>query len=203
MLVRWIGLVGGLVLVLSGTPAVAQSAEAYFHEAAQQYVAGNKQAARQAVERGLEVAPSDPRLQALREKLNQASDDRGGGGGGSQQGASNQSQSQSKQSRGDGGQEQQSEASGKEGQQQGAQDEEASAPQSAPSQQTGGAGSAGGGGPRSGNPPAQTGGRAGQRSLTREQAARLLRALQTQEMKLLREVQGQDKKAKASVGKDW
>lgn len=202
MLIRWIGLVGGLVLVLGGTPAVAQSAEAYFHEAAQQYVAGNKQAARRAVERGLEVAPSDPRLQALQETLKQTSDDRGGGGG-SQQGASNQSQGQSKRSRGNGDQEQQPEGKGKEGQQQGAQDEKASASQSAPSRQTGGAGSAGEGGPRSGNPPARTGGREGQRSLTREQAARLLRALQNQEMKLLREVQKQDKKAKASVGKDW
>jgi len=202
MLVRWIGIVGGLVLVLSGTPALAQSAEAYFHEAAQQYVAGNKQAAQQAVERGLEVAPSDPRLQALREKLNQASEDQGGGGG-SQQGASNQSQSQSEQSRGDGGQEQQSEMSGEEGQQQGAQDEEASAPQSSQSQQAGGAGQAGEGAPRSSSQPARDGEPAERNALTREQAARLLRALQNQEMKLLREVQGQDAEAEASVGKDW
>jgi hypothetical protein len=200
MLVRWIGIVGGLVLVLSGTPALAQSAEAYFHEAAQQYVAGNKQAAQQAVERGLEVAPSDPRLQALREKLNQASEDQGGGGG-SQQGASNQSQSE--QSRGDGGREQQSEMSGEEGQQQGAQDEEASAPQSSQSQQAGGSGRAGEGAPRSSNPSARDGEPAERNALTREQAARLLRALQNQEMKLLREVQGQDAEAEASVGKDW
>lgn len=186
MLVRWIGIVGSLVLVLSGTPVAAQSsADAYFHEAAQQYVAGNKEAAQQAVERGLEVAPSDPRLQALRDKLNQESEDRGGGGG-AQQDA--QTRQQSKQS---GGEETYSEASGED-----AQDEETSDFQSPQSQQ------AGRGAPRSGTQPTGEGEPVERNALTRDQAARLLRALQNQEMKLLREVQGQASET-ASVEKDW
>lgn len=202
MLVRWIGIVGGLVLVLSGTPVAAQSsADAYFHEAAQQYVAGNTEAAQQAVERGLEVDPSDPRLQALRKKLEQDSQDRRGSGGGSQQGSSNQSPNG--QSQGNGGQDQQSDASGEEGQNEGAQNEEAPNSQSPQSQQSGGGGQAGGGAPQSGPQPTQEGEPAARNALTRDQAARLLRALQNQEMKLLREVQGQASETETSVEKDW
>lgn len=201
MLVRWIGIVGSLVLVLSGTPVSAQSsADAYFHEAAQQYVAGNREAAQQALERGLEVAPSDPRLQALRKKLEQESQDRGGGGG-SQQGSPNQQQRE--QSEGDEGQERQSDASGEEGQNEGAQDEQASDSQSPQSQQTGGGGQAGEGAPRSGTQPTREGEPAERNALTRGQAARLLRALQNQEMKLLREMQGRASETETSVEKDW
>jgi hypothetical protein len=201
MLIRWIAIVGSLVLVLSGTPVVAQSsADAYFHEAAQQYVAGNKEAAQQAVERGLEVAPSDLRLQALQQKLDQESQDRGGGGG-SQQGTPNQQQDE--QSEGDEGQRQESDASGEEGQNEGAQDEQASDAQSPQSQQPGGGGQAGGGGPRPGTQSTLEGEPAKRNALTRDQAARLLRALQNQEMKLLREVQGRASETETSVEKDW
>lgn len=200
MLVRWIGIVGGLVLVLGGTPAAAQSADAYFHEAAQQYVAGNEEAARQAIERGLDVAPSDPRLQALRAKLEQESRDRGGGGG-SQQASSNQRQNE--QSEGGEGREQEADASGEERQSEGAQADEASDPRSPQSQQSGGGGRAGGGAARSGSRPSRDGEAVERHALTREQAARLLRALQNQEMKLLREVRGQTSETGMSVEKDW
>lgn len=67
---RWTGAVAGLLLVLIGPPVQAQSpAESFFHEAAQQYVAGDVAAARRTVEQGLAVAPSDPRLLALQNKL--------------------------------------------------------------------------------------------------------------------------------------
>lgn len=200
MLARWIGIVGSLVLVLGGTPVAAQpSADAYFHEAAQQYVDGNKEAAQQAVARGLEVAPSDPRLKALQQKLDQESQDRGGGGG-SQQGSSNQQQRE--QSEGDEGQKQESDASGEAGQNEGTQ-EEASDSKSPQSQQPGGGGQAGGGAPRSGTQPTREGESAERNALTRDQAARLLRALQNQEMKLLREVQGQASETETPVEKDW
>lgn len=73
-MMRALGIGGIVALVLAvGAPvAGAQSAaDAFFHEAAQQYVADNVSAARRAVEKGLEEAPSDPRLIALREKLDQ------------------------------------------------------------------------------------------------------------------------------------
>ena len=66
---RLLGL-GVIVLLLAGRPAAAQStADTYFHEGAQAYVAGDRAAARRAVTQGLEVAPDDPRLIALRNKL--------------------------------------------------------------------------------------------------------------------------------------
>lgn len=66
----------GLVLLMfiwgEGQGVVAQStADAYFHEAATAYVANEVAVAQRAVEQGLAVAPSDPRLRALREKLRQ------------------------------------------------------------------------------------------------------------------------------------
>lgn len=69
---RWIGCVA--IVLLAGIPygASAQStADAYFHNAAQQYVADDVEAAQRTVEQGLAVAPSDPRLLALRKKLRQ------------------------------------------------------------------------------------------------------------------------------------
>lgn len=73
-MMRALGLGGLIALLLAvGAPvAGAQStADAFFHEAAQQYVADNVPAARRAVEKGLAEVPSDPRLIALREKLEQ------------------------------------------------------------------------------------------------------------------------------------
>lgn len=78
---RWIGLVGGLLLVLGGRAGLAQSsAEAYFHEAARQYVDGNVEAARTTVQRGLEASPSNPRLQALLKALERKRNEQEGGG---------------------------------------------------------------------------------------------------------------------------
>jgi hypothetical protein len=72
-MVYTVGLVAGLLLpgaASAQSPAPA-SADTYFHEAAQAYVAGNTAAAQRAVAAGLRVAPADPRLRALREKLRQ------------------------------------------------------------------------------------------------------------------------------------
>lgn len=194
---RWIGFIGGLLLVLGGTPVAAQSsADAFFHDAAQHYVAGDQEAARQAVERGLKVAPSDPRLLALRKKLRQQ-DQRGGGGDqSSQQGSQNRQQDQ--RSRGENAQEEQSEDSGQESRSQ------ANAPSDPQSSQ------------RKGPQSTQTGqnaqGRGSQETpdsdrrrtnaLSRAQAARILQALENQERKLLREVQARSQKS-TTVEKDW
>ena len=73
MRVCWIGIVvGGLLAGGPSLVAAQSSADAYFHEAAQSYVAGDRAAARRAVEQGLAMAPSDPRLKALLQKLRQS-----------------------------------------------------------------------------------------------------------------------------------
>lgn len=67
---RLLGLGCVVVCLLLVPPVAAQStADPYFHEAAQAYVDGDEATARRAVTQGLEVAPDDPRLIALREKL--------------------------------------------------------------------------------------------------------------------------------------
>jgi hypothetical protein len=195
MSVRWIGIVAGLLLGVSGAPVVAQSsADAFFHDAAQQYVNGDVEAARRSVTRGLEVAPSDPRLQALREKLTTQEQERGSSGS-SQRGAQDRPQSQ--QSKGEGNQEEQS----------GESEEESRSHADTPSDQQsqssrgGEAHSSAQAGDREG---ARDGNRRPTEALSQAQAARLLQALENQEIKLLREVrrqsQGQDTEA---VAKDW
>lgn len=63
----------GLLLLGGAIPSAwaQSSADTYFHEAAQAYVAGEQDVALQRVEEGLEIAPSDSRLRALRETLQQ------------------------------------------------------------------------------------------------------------------------------------
>lgn len=185
--------------MLGAAPVAAQSsAEAFFHEAAQQYVDGNVSAARQTVEQGLDVAPSDPRLLALQEKLQQ--DDGSGGGRSSQQGRQNSQQSDPS----EGGEETRG-------------DQSNASEQGSPSRAEGGTPS-----DRSDQPPGpapsssaqSTGEAADQRgrqtgrghgranALSRAQAVRLLRALEDQEEKLLREVRVRAGK-ETTVEKDW
>ncbi|MFB6247204.1 MAG: hypothetical protein ABEL97_01385 [Salinibacter sp.] len=67
---RLLGLGWAVACLLLVAPAAAQStADSYFHEAAQAYVDGDEATARRVVAQGLEAAPSDPRLIALRKKL--------------------------------------------------------------------------------------------------------------------------------------
>lgn len=198
MRLLWIVAVGGLLVGLGGTSALGQSsAEAFFHEAAQRYVAGDTEAARRAVEQGLERHPSDPRLRALRRTLERQREQRGGGRS-SQQGQEGRNQRDP--SQGTEGQREQSEESGQEGR---PQSDATADRESSPGQKSGSSsgGSAGNGaqGARSSD---QTNERRPPRSLSRAQAARLLRALENQEQKLLREVQGQTDEPQ-SVEKDW
>ncbi|MFB6272259.1 MAG: hypothetical protein ABEL51_05120 [Salinibacter sp.] len=198
MPLRWIGVLAGLLLVLGGASAQAQSpADAFFHDAAQRYVDGNLAGARQAVERGLEVAPSDPRLQALRKKLKQQRKKRGGGGRSSRNGE--QSQSQDQRSR---GQQSQKQRSGKAG--------DKSRPRADRSSDQRSSRSSGNSDGRSESASKRRTSEGGQKdgrrsnALSRAQAARLLRALERQEMRLLREVQARGRPSKsATVAKDW
>lgn len=211
---RWTGCV--VMLLLVGTvPASAQSsADAYFHEAARQYVADNVPAARRAVEQGLAIAPSDPRLLALRKKLREGKRPQGqqqdSSSTGSQSG-SQENENQSNQSSA-GGQTPSPEQSGA----------AQTGDRESPSSQQGGSRSANsgaenrrpnanaqsssGGQPADRPAPADTlrrgrGGHAGT-PLSRAQAERLLRALEGQERQLLRQLRMRSS-SRQKVEKDW
>lgn len=193
----------GLVVLLgvvAPPAAVAQSeADAYFHRAAQRYVAEDYAAAQRAVERGLEVAPSDPRLQALRKKLRQ-----GGRSGGdtsdSTEGAGTDESAESASDEGATEGEEGAE-SDEEGPSGGAQDDGASAPpvlgaQGRSSSQRGRDA------PRRADTVGQGQGGTPVDTLSRAQAERLLQALQGKERQLLRRVQARSTESKP-VEKDW
>nr|WP_279304470.1 hypothetical protein [Salinibacter ruber] len=198
MRLYWIGVVVGLLVGGGGAPALGQpSADALFHDAAQRYVAGDTEAARRAVERGLEIAPSDPRLQALRKKLEQQEKQRGGGRP-SQQGQ--QPQNRRDPSRGSEGSQEQSGASGEESQSQSDDPSRSeSSPSGTPDPSSTGSSGAKAQGRQGGDRP---GARRSARRLSQAQAARLLQALENQERRLLREVQGESE-APSRVEKDW
>ena len=199
----WIG--AGLVLLAVGGPEARgqASAASYFHEAAQQYVAGNRPAAQRAVEQGLEVAPSDPRLNALREKLKQqgeqptgqqdstatSSSDR------SQQNEESSSESEEASEEGDDS----SPSSGNQGNEQSGEQNQSTAGTSQSGQQSGSFTPTDSSvqseqRPQGGGTPRDT--------LSRDQAERLLRALEGQERQLLRELRTRSTTPR-SVEKDW
>ncbi len=195
-------------LVVGGGSAAAQSdssaseADPYFHEAAQAYIESDLPAARRAVAQGLEVAPSDPRLQALREKLRQtrpseSEPDRTSDSERPQQQSGPQGESS------DEGRSA-SDTGDRERQQPGAQEPESSdgAGQRAPSGEEERAGEReaqeqqgmGGESPEGDRRPA--------RRLSRAQAEQLLHALEMQEQQLLRTLPPRDGE-RPSVEKDW
>ena len=190
-----------LLLMGGGPAATAQStADAYFHEAARQYVADEVQAARRTVERGLEVAPSDPRLLALRKKLEQGNrpDDRRGQQDSSRSGSNDEAQQNndsSSEEKEKGGQEPSEEQSGA---------KQSGSPESPSSEQTGPPSSTSPSGDGSGRAGARRAGPGGRPvdTLSRAQAERLLRALEGQERRLLRRLRPQSTKRR-SVEKDW
>lgn len=200
---RVFGLASVLGLLLAGgvPPATAQSAGSYFHEAAQAYVSGNTATARRAVEEGLEVAPTDARLIALRKKLRQ---DGRGDGQGQQDPSSNGGDGRSQPS-----QSGSADAEGQEEAPSSEQGEESEFGREEDAQTTGS-------GPTDG--PSTTGrpadvqarargiGRAGEGrpvdTLSRAQAERLLRALEGQERQLLRRIQT-GASEDGTVEKDW
>jgi hypothetical protein len=187
--------VGILLLAVGLLPARAQStADAYFHEAAQQYVADDVAAARRTVERGLEVAPSDPRLLALRKKLRQGGRPQGrrdSSSTGQKDGSQNSSSSRSSSKGGETPSTEQSGAA-------------RSGRQDAPPSDESGASSA----QRPSDRPARADttrrGRGGRPvdTLSRAQAERLLQALEGQERQLLRQLRTRSS-PRQTVEKDW
>ncbi len=197
----WIGLILGILLAGSPSSAVAQSsADAYFHEAAQEYVAGNTAAARRAVEQGLAVAPSDPRLQALLEKLQQS-----GRSPGRQDSSSTNDSNRSQQN------ENSSSDESSESEENSSPSEQSDAQQPGP-QSDAQSGSGRRGSPSSSQDPSddQQGTDRQRRpgdgrrvdTLSRAQAERLLQALEGQERQLLRRIQVRSATPRR-VEKDW
>jgi hypothetical protein len=213
------GCVAGLLLAGASLAHAQSTADAYFHEAARQYVADNVPAARRAVERGLAIAPADPRLLALKKKLQRGQRPEGrrdpddGRSSGSKSG-SQQNENASSNPSSKGGQTPSSEQSG--AARTGAQDAASSraggarsgdrqAPRRA-EQRGADARSSPGGSPTDRPAPADTTrrGRGGEKAapLSRAQAERILRALEGQERRLLRQLRPRSSSREA-VEKDW
>ena len=74
-----------LALLALVAPARAQSAADFYHEAARLYVGDEREAAEQAAERGLRLAPDDPKLRALLDRIRQDEQQQSGQGGGQNQ----------------------------------------------------------------------------------------------------------------------
>ncbi|MFO8100322.1 MAG: hypothetical protein R6T83_11970 [Salinibacter sp.] len=192
-----------VLLLLGGLgDAVAQSdADAYFHEAAQAYVDNDLPTARRAVAQGLEAAPSDPRLQALRDKLQQSRPEEGDPDRASDAERPPSSENESEASGTDG--QSQSEAGDRSRDAPGAEEPERPDGQGAPSgadpqaeaRPPEGEAEADGGGAQADEPRPT-------RQLGRAQAEQLLRALEVQEEELLRTLQLRDGERR-SVEKDW
>lgn len=197
-MIRLLSGVGVLLLILGG-PTFAQSpADVHFHEAAQHYIADDLSAARQAVKRGLEAAPSDPRLQSLQKKLEQAANAQTGnssqdretsGSQGSQSGSSSSSgqteQGAKQRDTPTAGSSEQSRASSRR--------PEASSPAERSSEAAG---------DRKADGQSTGPGSEGTHALSRAQADRLLEALEGQEKRLLREIQTRSSEVQ-QVEKDW
>jgi cobalamin biosynthesis protein CobT len=182
-------------------PNTVQEATPYFHEAAQQYVAADLQRALATVNDGLRIAPDDARLQALREAIQQQRQRSGQGGGGQDD------TPQSGQSPSDG-----SDQSGDNSQSQNGNTEQPNRSGEQPNDPSQGEGARGGdtadAPPPDAPPESESGPVAGQSgtqerpSLSQAQAARILRALESQEKQLLRQVLKRDRKPQRIL-KEW
>ena len=188
----------GLAFAAPAAAQDAQSGEPYFHEAAQQYLNEQTDAALQTVNAGLRVAPDNAKLQALREKLKQQKQQQQSGGGSSGGGSSSDQQDAGSQSP-EGDQNDDSDQQTPEGSSEADEQSERSDQERRQSEQS--QNSNQDGTPR--DAEAEPGDR--QRptdQLTRAQAERILQALANQEEQLLRQLQ-QHGSSEQRVKKDW
>ena len=165
--------------------AAAPDASSYFHEAAQQYLASDLQRALTTVDEGLRLDPGNPRLRALRDKIEQqqrsSQQNDSSAPSQSQRGSSSQEQDEGQQQSGE-SPSQPDEA--EDGEEQGNRSGENAAPQDAAS-------------------PGEAGERDGEASgLSTAQAMRILRALENQEKQLLRQVQKRPLRSRR-IEKEW
>ncbi len=181
------------VLCFVASPARAQSVADYYHTAAQHYIGGENPQAEAAAEAGLALDPANAKLRALLEKIRERNE-----GTGSQ----HEQDDADEQQPGEG--EQQS-GTDSEGEQDGGQQPgEQQPPEDEPPQDEGEAGA------ESDEPPDDPQGGGGTATpaevqpgqMSRDEAERILRALQTDELELLRDVQRRRARPRY-VEKDW
>lgn len=182
-------------------PVAAQSVADYYHTAAQAYIAGENAEAERAAEAGLAIDPTDAKLQALLEKIRERNPDDSGG---------EQEQENADQQEDGEGEPQQDSESGEpdpeadaEGEQQDQQQPEEPSEQDPQQEQQGDAGAEGeqpttpqGGGDQLGEFEVEPG------EMSRADAERILRAVESDELELLREVQRRRARPRF-VEKDW
>ena len=204
------------VLLLLAAPVAAQTAEDHYHDAARLYIAEDNAAAEAAALEGLALDPDDAKLRALLDKIRERNEQQspqqqsGDGDPDEQQDADEQQQGygSTPQDEGDTGPEQQSDEGTPDDQQPGGdqapnnqQPEEPAEPEG---EREGAAGAEG----EQADGEAQPGGGAASpydlkpSSMSRAEAERVLRALQADEVELLREVQRRRTRPRY-VEKDW
>jgi hypothetical protein len=206
-------------LLALAVPARAQSAGDLYHEAARLYIGGERAAAEAAATHGLRLAPGDPKLQALLDRIRQQEQQQNRGGPQSQQQSDPDQQDGQQRQQGSEGEQQQDERQGQQDQQ-GAPDQPEEEREGTPSDH-----------PEEQQPPPEQEarprpGREGEQprpearrpgegeatpesavpvapgAMTQEEAERILNAVGTEERLLLRRVQRRPG-AERRVEKDW
>ena len=198
--------------VFAAAPVAAQSVADYYHTAAQAYIGGDNAEAEQAAVAGLALAPNDAKLQALLEKIRERNPDDSGGeqeqdeaeqqqdGEGEQQDDAQSGEQEQEQESDESDGEQQNEEQQPESQQQ----PEDPSEQEPTDQQQGDAGTEGeqeptnpqGGGDTATPFDVKPG------EMSRDEAERILRAVESDELELLRDVQRRRARPRY-VEKDW
>lgn len=195
-----------LLLLIALPSVVAQSATDYYHTAAQLYIGEQNQQAEAAAEAGLALDPADEKLQALLEKIRERQQ-QGGGEQQNQEDADEQQPGEGEQqdSNAENGEEPQPDAESQ-GEQEGEQQqpgEQQPEDQSPPDEREGDTGTEG----EEPDDPQDGGGTATPfevkpGEMSRDEAERILRAIQTDELELLRDVQRRRARPRY-VEKDW
>ncbi len=198
-----------LVLFLAAAPAGAQSVTDYYHTAARSYIDGDNAEAERAAEAGLALAPNDAKLQALLDKIRERNPDDSGGeqeqDEADQQEDGEGEQQDDAQSGEQDGEESESEQPGEQQQPEGDQQQpEEPSEQEPTEQQQDDAGTEGeqepsnpqGGGDTATPFDVKPG------EMSRAEAERILRAVESDELELLRDVQRRRARPRY-VEKDW
>ena len=196
-----------LLLLLAAAPAGAQSVADYYHTAARAYIGGENAEAEAAAEAGLALDPTDARLRALLEKIREKNQE--GSGGEQEQEDADQPDDGEGEPQDDAQRGEQEDETEQEGEpqdqqqepQQGQQQPEEPSDQEPQGEQEGSA---------EGEQPADPQGGGGQLGefegepgqMSRADAERILRAIESDELELLREVQ-QRRARPRYVEKDW
>ena len=202
------------LLLLVAAPAGAQSAVDYYHDAARLYIAEDSAQAERAAEAGLALAPDDRKLQALLEKIRERNEQDQQQDGSGDQDEQNEADEQPQ---GEGEQQDQNDAGqpqpGDEGEQETQQPDGDPSPEQQPpegptDEQDGEReGNTGTEGEPSEGTPQGGGGTASPYdvkpgAMSRAEAERILRAIQSDERELLRDVQRRRARPRY-VEKDW